>query len=57
MRSVLSIEAQNFAMLSFQPSQPLPRIFRLSNTWVSVLPEAEEFLVMLYGFIIPAESP
>jgi hypothetical protein len=26
----------------------------LSNTWVSVLPEGEEFLVMLYGFSFSA---
>jgi len=37
----------------FQPSQPLLRIFNLSNSRVSVFPEIEEFLVMLYGFGSP----
>ncbi len=57
----LSVEAQ-FAQLSFsvsgsqglklffQPSQPLLRIFHFSNTRVSIFPEGEEFLVMLYAF-------
>jgi hypothetical protein len=30
----------------------LPRILHLSNTRVSILPEGEEFLIMLYGFAI-----
>jgi hypothetical protein len=29
------------ASITLQPSQPLLRIFNLSNTWVSVLPEGE----------------
>ena len=29
--------------------QPLPCIRYLGNTWVGVLPEGEEFFVMLYG--------
>ncbi len=37
-------------LLPFQSSQPLIRIFNLSNARVSVFPEFEEFLVMLYGF-------
>jgi len=37
-------------LLALQPSQPLPRIFKLSNPRVSVLPEVEEFLVILDGF-------
>ncbi len=36
--------------LTFQPSHPLLRILNLSDTRVSVFPEVEEFLVMLYGF-------
>jgi hypothetical protein len=35
-----------------QPSQPLPGILNFSNTRVSILPEGEEFLVMLYGFAL-----
>jgi hypothetical protein len=35
--------------LIFQPSQPLHRIFHISDTKVSVLPEVEEFLIMLDG--------
>jgi len=38
-----------FTLLHLQSSQPLPRIFYLSDTRVSVLPEVEEFLVMLDG--------
>ncbi len=41
-------------MRSLQPFKPLPGILNLSNTRVSVLPEIEEFLVMLYGFGFPA---
>jgi len=37
-------------LLTLQPSQPPPRIIHLSNTRVGVLPEVEEFLVVLYGF-------
>lgn len=33
-----------------QPSQPLPGILHLSYLWISVLPEGEEFLVVLDGF-------
>jgi len=32
----------------------LLRILNLNNTRVSVFPEVEEFLVMLYGFGLPA---
>lgn len=35
------------------PSQPLPGNFNLSDIWVSVIPEGEEFLVMGIGIIIP----
>ena len=38
----------------FQPSQPLLRILYLSYPQVGVFPEVEEFLVMLYGFALPA---
>ena len=37
-------------LLPFHLSQPLPGILHLSNTRVSIFPEVEEFLVMLYGF-------
>ncbi len=40
-----------------QPSQLLFRIIHLSNTRISVSPEVEEFLVMLYGFAFPAFLP
>ncbi len=33
-----------------EPNQPLLRILNLSNTTVSIFPEVEEFLVMLYSF-------
>jgi hypothetical protein len=36
--------------MTFQSSQPLPRITNLSYPRVSFLPEVEEFLVRLYGF-------
>ncbi len=35
----------------FQPRRPLPRILHLSDPRVSVLPEDEEFFVMLYGCV------
>jgi hypothetical protein len=35
------------ASIALQPSQPLPRILYLSNAWVSVLPEVEEFFWIL----------
>ena len=38
--------------LFLQPTQPLPCIFNLSNTRVSVFPEVEELLVM---FLIPSD--
>ena len=37
-------------MRLLQSGQPLPRILNLSYPRVSVLPEVEEFLVVLYGF-------
>ena len=37
--------------MALQPSQPLPGILDLNNTRVSVFPEVEEFLGMLYGFV------
>lgn len=41
----------NFQFLfSQEASQLLLRILNLSNTRVSILPEVEEFLIMLYGF-------
>jgi len=36
-------------LLPLQSSQPLPRVLNLRNTRVSIFPEVEEFLVMLYG--------
>ena len=36
-------------LMALQSSQPLPHIFNLSNTRISVLPEGEEFFVVLYG--------
>jgi len=54
--------SQKFSQLR----QPLPGILNLRNTRISLFPEVEEFLVMLYGFtflaylldllIIPAEG-
>ncbi len=45
----------NFQFLfSQEASQPLSGILNFTNTRVSVLPEIEEFLVMLYGFTLPA---
>jgi len=38
-----------WGLLTLQPSQPLLRILYFSNTRVSVFPEVEEFLIMLYG--------
>jgi hypothetical protein len=40
------------ASIALKPSQPLPGIFNLSYPRVSVLPEGEEFLVVLYGFFL-----
>jgi hypothetical protein len=42
--------------LTLQSRQPLSRIINLSYPRVSVLPEVEEFLVMLYGFGSPILS-
>jgi hypothetical protein len=36
--------------LLFQPGHPLPRILNLCDAMVSVLPEVEEFLVVLVNF-------
>ncbi len=44
----------NVSGLHLQPSHSLLCILNLSNTRVSVLPEIEEFLVMLYSFAFPA---
>jgi hypothetical protein len=43
-----------FCSIVLQSSQPLLRIIQLSNTWISVLPKGEEFLVGLYGFLVQA---
>jgi len=40
------------ASITLQPRQPLLRIINLSNTRVGVLPEGEEFLVVLDGFVL-----
>ena len=53
-KAVFNCKNGNVSGLHFQPSQPLPRIHNLSNTRVSILPEVEEFLVMFYGFGLPA---
>ncbi len=37
-----------------QPDQPLPRILNLSYPRVGILPEVEEFFVVLDGFALPA---
>jgi hypothetical protein len=42
----------NYVLFDFQPSQLLPRILHLGYPLISVLPEAEEFLVMLNGFAL-----
>jgi hypothetical protein len=47
------VEAYKFPNTLFQPSQPLLCILNLSKTRISVFPEVEEFLVMLYGFGFP----
>ena len=36
--------------LPFRPSHPLLGILNLSNAMISVFPQGEEFLVMVYGF-------
>ena len=36
----------------FQPRQPLPRILHLSYPRVSILPQGEGFLIMLYGLVV-----
>jgi hypothetical protein len=36
-----------------QSRHPLPRIFHLSYTRISILPQIEEFPVILYRIIIP----
>jgi hypothetical protein len=38
--------------LTSQSSPPLLRILDLTNTSVSILPEVEEFLIVLYGFAL-----
>jgi hypothetical protein len=48
MKKLLSI------IFFLQPSHPLLRIHNLRNARVSVLPEVEEFLIVLYGFALPA---
>jgi hypothetical protein len=42
-------EARALGSSSLHLSQPLLRIFDFRNARVSVLPEGEEFLIMLYG--------
>ena len=39
-------------LLSLQPCQPFLRTLNLRDTGDSVLPEVEEFLIMLYGFAL-----
>jgi hypothetical protein len=43
---------QASGLLTLQPGQPLLRILHLSNTWVGVFSEEEEFLVMFYGLAL-----
>jgi hypothetical protein len=45
------MEARALGDLILQPSQPLLRILNFRNTRISVFPEVEEFLVMLFGFV------
>ncbi len=45
----------NFQFLLCQEaSQPLLRVLNLSYSRISILPEVEEFLIMLDGFAFPA---
>jgi len=46
---VLRRHKKYYGLLPSQPSQPLYGILNLGYTRVSVFPEVEEFLVMLYG--------
>ena len=41
-------------LLALQPSQPHLRILNLKDTRISIFPEIEEFLVMIFGFDLPA---
>jgi len=52
--SILSERVFRKNLMILQPSQPLSGILSFRNIRISVLPEVEEFLVMLYGFAFPA---
>lgn len=41
-------------LFPFQPSQPLLRILQLRYPRISILPQLEEFLVVLYGYTFPS---
>jgi hypothetical protein len=51
--SILSERVFRKNLMTLQPSQPLSGILSFRNTRISVLPDGEEFLVMLYGFSLP----
>ncbi len=43
-------ETNVLGIVTLQLRQPLPRIINLSNSRISILPEGEEFLVVLDGY-------
>jgi len=47
---VQCIYMTTYYSMVLQLSQPRLGIFYLSNTWISILPEGEGFLVVLDGF-------
>jgi hypothetical protein len=47
------INYATYCSIDLQPSQPVPSLLYLGYPRVSVLPEVEEFLVMLDGFGFP----
>jgi len=48
------INLATFCSTAFQPAQRLLGILNLREPRLAVLPEVEEFFVMLYGFVFPA---
>ena len=40
--------------MALQSSQTLSRISNFTEARIGVFPEGEEFLIMLYGFVLPA---
>ena len=54
-RSLLRAPQAKLSNLSnFQPSPPFSRILYLRDIRVSIPPEVEEFLIMLYSFVLLA---